>query len=131
MKKEQKLLKKILVVEDEKALAQAIKMKLEISGFDVLSANCVSQACDLVENNNIDFIWLDHYLLGEEDGFDFVVKMKENKSSTKNIPIFVVSNTASNDKIKSYINFGVDKYYVKANYRLDQIIEDLKLILKS
>ncbi|MBU2229610.1 DNA-binding response regulator, partial [Patescibacteria group bacterium] len=62
----------ILVLEDEIPLQNAIKNKLETSGFDVITARRVIGGIDILENegNNIDAIWLDHYLLGKEDGFD-------------------------------------------------------------
>lgn len=125
-----KLTKKILLVEDEKCLAEAVKIKLEINGFQVLPADSVDRAKDLINRNSIDFVWLDHYLLGEENGLDFVANIKSQESTNKNIPIFVVSNTASNDKIRSYIKFGINKYYVKAEHSLEQIISDLKTVLK-
>ena len=121
-----KLTKKILLVEDEKCLAEAVKIKLEINGFQVLPADSVDRAKDLINKNSVDFVWLDHYLLGEENGLDFVANIKSQDSTNKNIPIFVVSNTASNDKIQSYIKFGINKYYVKAEHSLEQIIGDLK-----
>jgi len=125
-----KLTKKILLVEDEKCLAEAVKIKLEINGFQVLPADSVDRAKDLINKNSVDFVWLDHYLLGEESGLDFVANIKSQDSANKNIPIFVVSNTASNDKIQSYIKFGINKYYVKAEHSLEQIIGDLKTVLK-
>ncbi len=125
-----KLTKKILLVEDEKCLAEAVKIKLEINGFQVLPADSVDRAKDLINRNSVDFVWLDHYLLGEENGLDFVANIKSQGSTNKNIPIFVVSNTASNDKIQSYIKFGINKYYVKAEHSLEQIISDLKTVLK-
>ncbi len=125
-----KLTKKILLVEDEKCLAEAVKIKLEINGFQVLPADSVDRAKDLINRNSVDFVWLDHYLLGEENGLDFVANIKSQDSTNKNIPIFVVSNTASNDKIQSYIKFGINKYYVKAEHSLEQIISDLKTVLK-
>ncbi|MCD4693826.1 response regulator [bacterium] len=118
--------KKILVVEDEAPLLKAIKTKLEKSGFDVITARRARQAFEyLKELGDIDAVWLDHYLLGKEDGLYFVIKAKKDLKY-RSIPIFVVSNTASADKVSSYINFGVDKYYVKSDYRLDNIISDIK-----
>jgi two-component system response regulator VicR len=122
--------KKILIVEDERPLADAIKLKLEINNFIVFVAKSVTEAFQIINDNKIDFIWLDHYLPGEESGLDFVIKIRSSKSVNKNIPIFVVSNTAGNDKIKSYINFGINKYYVKSDYSLEDIISDLKAVLK-
>jgi CheY-like chemotaxis protein len=119
-----------LVVEDELPLQEAVKKKLEISGFKVVTARSVAQAEEyLKEIEKINVIWLDHYLVGKENGLDLVIKVKGN-NKWKSIPIFVVSNTASPDKVKSYISFGVSKYYTKADYRLDQIITDIKKVLK-
>ena len=120
------IVKTILVVEDEKPLLEAIKAKLEINGFAVVTARSVEQAMNyLNEIDHISVIWLDHYLLGKESGLDFVAKLK-NHDIWKLIPVFVVSNTATPEKVSSYISFGVDKYYTKADYRLDQIIADIK-----
>lgn len=121
--------KNILVVEDETPLQQAIKAKLEKGGFSVVSARSVEQAVGFLEDiGKIDVIWLDHYLLGRENGLDFVAKVKNHKD-WKNIPIFVVSNTASQDKVKAYLGLGVKKYYTKADYRLDSIISDINDLL--
>ena len=123
--------KTILVLEDERPLLEAIKKKLEISGFAVLSARSVEQAIEYLKDvGDIAVIWLDHYLLGKENGLDFVTRMKGNEE-WKKIPIFVVSNTASPDKMTSYIELGVDKYYTKADYRLDQIIADIQISLQE
>lgn len=121
----------ILVVEDEQALLEAIRIKLEQSGFAVVSARTVEQAYSfLLDIKDIRAVWLDHYLLGQENGLDLVAKIK-NKEEFKKIPVFVVSNTASPDKVKTYLNLGASKYYTKSNYRLEEIIKDLKNYLKN
>lgn len=118
--------KNILVVEDERPLSEAIKIKLEKSGFAVLTARSVAQALSYLEDKiHVDAIWLDHYLLGEGNGLDLVARMKAEGSHWRQIPIFVVSNTASPDKVNSYIRLGVNQYYTKADYRLDRIIGDI------
>jgi len=123
--------KTILVVEDEQALINAIKNKLEISGFNVVTARSVERAVDYLSNvNKIDLVWLDHYLLGKENGLDLVSLMKDVKSKWKKIPIFVVSNTATPEKVNSYLRFGVDKYYTKSDYKLEDIIKDISNVLK-
>lgn len=128
MKKEQQKLV-VLIVEDEQPLLAVIKKKLELSGFDTISARTVNQALDYLESvDKVDVIWLDHYLIGREDGLDFVVKVKDNKQ-WKKIPIFVVSNTASAEKTHAYLELGISKYYTKANYNLSQIIYDIKILL--
>jgi DNA-binding NtrC family response regulator len=117
----------ILVVEDEIPLLEAIRIKMEKNGLMVLSARSVEQALNhLKDVEGIRAIWLDHYLLGKETGIDFVMKCKAEESPFKNIPIFVISNTASPDKVQAYLQLGINQYYVKAEKRLDKIIEEIK-----
>lgn len=119
----------VLIVEDERPLINAIKSKMELCGLDSVSARTANQALDyLASLEQVDLIWLDHYLLGKEDGLDFVTKVK-GEEKWKKIPIFVVSNTATADKKFSYLNLGVEKYYVKSDHRLNEIIEDVKSLL--
>jgi len=120
------------VVEDERPLLEAVKTKMELNGFDVVTARTVKQALGYLDDvKKIDVIWLDHYLVGKETGLDFVVKLKNSKSKWKRIPVFLVSNTASPEKIEAYLRLGVDKYYTKSDYRLDQMIKDIKAYISK
>jgi DNA-binding response OmpR family regulator len=122
--------KTILVVEDEESLLNIIEKKLSTSGFKVLTARDIDQSLKcLKEFDDVACIWLDHYLLGKKNGLDLVIEVKGN-SKWKDIPIFVVSNTAGSDKIKSYLELGVEKYYTKSDYSLGRIVADIKKELK-
>jgi response regulator RpfG family c-di-GMP phosphodiesterase len=116
--------KVILVIEDEIPLIKAIMRKIEDSGLEAISARTAKQALDLIEELEIDGIWLDHYLLGEKDGLEFLAELKEKRKDL-NIPIFVVSNTASDQKVSTYIAFGIEKYYIKSDYKLSEIVNDI------
>lgn len=145
--------KTILVIEDERSLLDVVNSRLEKKGFGVITARSVDQVFNagleksglgiiaakniqqalayLEELKNIDAIWLDHNLIGKENGIDFVKKLKANGGKWKKIPIFVVSNSEGVETIKSYIKLGVSKYYVKSNHKLDEIIKDINLSLLS
>lgn len=60
-----------------------------------------------------------------------MVELKSSDKKWRKIPIFIVSNTAGSDKLQSYMELGVDKYYVKDDYRLDQIVSDIKDLLND
>jgi DNA-binding response OmpR family regulator len=117
--------KSVLIVEDEKALSNAIDKKFRLNGLKTFLASSVNEAEKLLKKSGgVDVIWLDHYLLGSRDGLDFVRDIKAG-TDHKDIPIYLVSNTASDDKVSSYIKIGVEKYYIKSNNRLDDIVGDV------
>ncbi len=123
--------KTILILEDEQSLLEVIKSKFETEGFSVVTAKSVSQALGYLKSRvKIDAIWLDHYLFGKENGLDFVTKIKQKGSAWEKLPVFVISNTVSTEKVQSYFKLGVKKYYTKVDFRLDQIIADIKEFLK-
>ncbi len=122
----------ILVIEDEQPLLEAIKLKLEKNGFVVTSSRSCQQALGYLKDlERIDAIWLDHYLLGKEDGIDFVTQVKNHSEQWKKIPIFVISNTASPENVQSYIKLGISKYFVKTENQLDNIVTEIKSILEK
>ena len=51
--------------------------------------------------------------------------LKENPK-WQDIPVVVVSNSASPDKVNNMMALGARKYLLKAEYRLDEIIVLLK-----
>ncbi len=121
----------ILVLEDEEALMKAVATKLESEGFKVLSSRSVDEGLAYINDGvQVDAIWLDHYLLGKRGGLEFVAELKKLKAG-RELPIFVVSNTVSPDKIQEYIRLGVQKCFTKVDYRLEQIIGDIKAYFKS
>ena len=122
----------ILVVEDEKPLQKIIVDKLTNYGFNVKAVRSVDDALSVLQGDEkIDAIWLDHYLYGSEDGLGLVVELKNEGSSWKNIPVFVVSNTVGGDKARMYLRLGAEKFYTKSNHKLEDIIADMKEVLSG
>lgn len=126
----EKIKPKVLVIEDEEVLLSLVRKKLDREGFNVLGVQTALDGIEILKANpDVKVIWLDHYLLGHETGLDFVSRVKHSEQ-WKKIPIFVVSNTAGPDKRQMYIHLGVTKYYVKADYELDQIIGEIRKVIK-
>lgn len=116
----------IMVVEDETLLLQAITKKIKLSNMDVVSCSSGHQAIDYLENLDElpDAVWLDYYLK-DMNGLAFMQTLKENPKWEK-IPVLVVSNSASPDKVNTMLGLGAKKYILKAEYRLDEIIKMIK-----
>lgn len=143
----------ILVIEDERSLLKVIQDKLEKEGMQVLTSRNVERAFStelektpegeislssveralkhLEDLGKVDAIWLDHNLLGSENGIDFVARLKANGGHWSQIPIFVVSNEANDALVKAYAHLGVTHYYIKAEHKLEGIIKDMRTLLDS
>jgi len=120
----------ILVLEDEQLLLLAIQKKLRLNGFDVVTARTVNQGMEyLQEIGDFDVLWLDHYLIGPKNGLDFVFELKKKGSIWKDIPIFVISNTAGPNEVEEYLKLGIIRHYVKAEWKLQDIIDDIRRYL--
>lgn len=118
--------RRILVIEDELPLLKIVQAKLQRANFSVLTARSVDQAMAALQAKKIvDAIWLDHYLLGQQTGLDFVSNIKKQGSVWRSVPIYVVTNTAGSETEDQYISAGVDRIYNKAATRLDEIVGDI------
>ena len=120
---------KVLVVEDEAALQEAIKVKLASEGFDYIPAKSGEEALTLLETVKPDIIWLDLLMPGM-GGFAFLEKLRE-MPELKDLPVIIVSVSASPEKIKRAFELNVVDYIVKSQYKLGDIISRLKSFLSK
>ncbi len=122
--------KKILVVEDEKALSKAIHLKFEQLGFqNIIVCDMAEDALVVLERegDSIGLIWLD-LLLPQMNGVEFLEKIRKMERF-KDIPVIVVSASGSPDTIDRVKGYGIHEYFVKSNYTLQEIIMRVPAIL--
>lgn len=99
---------KILIIEDEVAIAELEKDYLELSGFDVSIENTGDTGLERALKENFELIILDLMLPGI-DGFEICKKIRQ----AKNIPILMVSAKKDDiDKIRG-LGLGADDYITK------------------
>ncbi len=99
---------KILIVEDEEAIADLEKDYLELSGFEVEIENDGTSGMERALNEDFDMFILDLMLPGT-DGFEICKKIREKK----NTPILMVSAKKDDiDKIRG-LGLGADDYITK------------------
>ena len=99
---------KILVVEDEEAIADLEKDYLELSGFEVEVANDGETGLKKALENDYDLFILDLMLPGV-DGFEICRQVRDEK----NTPIIMVSAKKDDiDKIRG-LGLGADDYITK------------------
>ncbi len=99
---------KILIVEDEVAIAELQRDYLEMNGFEVEVCGDGAEGADLALAGNHDLVILDLMLPGME-GYEVCRKIREQK----NIPIIMVS-AKKEDLDKVYgLGMGADDYMTK------------------
>ena len=99
---------KILIVEDEEAIADLEKDYLELSGFEVEIEHDGSRGLERALNEEFDLYVLDLMLPGV-DGFEICKRIRE----VKNTPILMVSAKKDDiDKIRG-LGLGADDYVTK------------------
>ncbi|CEQ24227.1 Alkaline phosphatase synthesis transcriptional regulatory protein PhoP [[Clostridium] sordellii] len=98
----------ILVVEDEKDIAYAIKAYLDNQGYKVFIANNGLEGIDIVENETIHLSIVD-IMMPKMDGIEFTMKVREHYD----FPIIMLSAKSEEiDKITG-LNIGADDYVAK------------------
>ena len=99
---------KILIIEDEQAIAELEKDYLEMNGFQIIVCNDGLSGEETALRENIDLIVLD-LMLPEVDGYEVCRKVRE----VKDIPIIMVSAKKEDlDKIYG-LGMGADDYMTK------------------
>ena len=113
--------KKILIVEDEPQLANALQIKLTMAGFEVILAANGQLGLEAAQNRKPNIILLD-LQMPVMDGKTVLHKLSQSPE-LKDIPVVVLTNAGSvenMDETKSYSNTGA--FLIKSNVTPDEIL---------
>lgn len=103
--------RKILIVEDEKDIADLIHFNIFKAGFDASLAMSGNEAIEKAKSFLPDLILLD-LMIPEISGFEVCTILKENPS-TKKIPIIILTARGSEEDIIKGLESGADDYITK------------------
>lgn len=122
---------KVFIVEDEKILLDAIAKKLSLQGIDSIGFTSGQEALEYARNSEEapDLIWLDYYLK-DLSGLEFLTQLKKYEK-WNGLPVVVVSNSASPEKVTNMLTLGARKYILKAQYRLEDIVTLVKGLIEE
>jgi DNA-binding response OmpR family regulator len=123
----QKLMKKILFIEDESALQKTFGEILRIEKYEMVSALDGETGLKLAQTEKPDLIILD-LVLPKLHGFEVLRKVKADEK-TKDIPVIVLTNLETMSDVEKAIELGAMTYLVKANYSLEEVINKVKKAL--
>jgi two-component system alkaline phosphatase synthesis response regulator PhoP len=117
----------ILLVEDEENLHEALKLNLELEGFEVTSAKDGAAALNAVQSEYFDLIILD-VMLPEMDGISVTETIRLNNNE---VPILILSaKNSSADRVLG-LKKGADDYLTKPFNLEELLLRVHKLIDKN
>ena len=126
-----KIMKKILLVEDDQFLIDIYTTKLKDSGFSVEVAKEGESALRKLNEEKFDLLLLD-IVLPQIDGWEILEKIKNEKPKTKNLEnlkIVILSNLGQKEEVERGLKLGATKYLIKAHYTPSEVVEEIKEIL--
>lgn len=119
---------KILIVEDEEILLTALSEELKNEGFNIVGAKDGVEGVEKAQVEKPDLILLD-LVMPRLDGIGALKQLKEGEQ-TKDIPVVILTNLSDYDKISDALTLGAMDYLVKANYRLEDLVNKVKTVLE-
>ncbi|HEY4032897.1 MAG TPA: response regulator transcription factor [Ktedonobacteraceae bacterium] len=114
---------KMLIVEDDTAINDLIRMSLNAAGFTCTCVYDGLAAADMLETNSFDLVLLD-IMLPNVDGYELLEYIRP-----LNIPvIFITAKSSVPDRVKG-LNLGADDYIVKP-FAITELTARIEAILR-
>lgn len=114
---------RVLIVEDEKPIADLISMSLNAEGYECFCVFNGLQAANVIDNDLFDLILLD-VMLPEVDGFELMEYIRP-----KEIPvIFITARTFVDDRVKG-LRLGAEDYLLKP-FEIDELIARVENVFR-
>ena len=120
--------KKVLVVEDDKALRNVLKDKLSHEDFSVLVAKDGEEGLVIGIKEKPDLILLD-VIMPKMDGIKMLKKLRENTWG-KTVQVLLFSNDDDPEHIKETLIDNATDYLIKSDWKLEDVIKKINETLK-
>jgi len=122
------LSQKIVIVEDNTALADIYKTRLELIGYKCFVAYDGKKALSMIEKELPDLVLLD--LMVPKIAGDQILETMRSSGWGRNIKVQIISNLNEIDAPAGLRDQGIEGYAVKANLSNDQLDQLVDNILK-
>ena len=108
------MVKSVLIIDDEPAICDMYKIKLEQRGYKVFTALGGPEGIAIAKKEKPNIILLD-IIMPKVNGFDVLKTLKET-AETKAIPVFMTTNLPEHTSGEKAKSLGAVNYLVKAEY---------------
>lgn len=120
---------KILLIDDDQALATVFETALKNDGFEVVKAVNGAEGIEKAKTEKPDFILLDQ-VLPDMQGNETLKTLKEDPQ-TQSIPVAMLSNFGQNELIDEAIKTGAVDYILKYQIEAKDLTEKVKGFTKG
>lgn len=120
---------KIAIIEDDMAISHMYRLKFEVEGYEVETADNGKLGLELAEFMKPDIILLD-MMMPEMNGDEMLKKMRATDWG-KDIKVIVLTNRGQEEAPDSLKKLNVLSYIVKADATPRQVAERVKQTLDS
>lgn len=120
---------RVLLIEDEKEVAELYKLKLTLDGYEVITAESGQDGLDKALRESPELIFLD-IKMPEMDGFEVLKKLR-GSSKTENVPVIILSNFDEEDLIEKGLTLGANEYLIKSQFTPEGISKKVKNWVKE
>ena len=117
----------VLIVEDEFAIRDMLRMALEMAEFRCIEAENIQQAYTLIIDERPDLVLLDWMLPGGS-GLELLRRMKRDDSA-RDIPVIMLTAKAAEDNLIQGLEVGADDYMTKP-FAPRELIARVKALLR-
>jgi DNA-binding response OmpR family regulator len=121
---------KILIVEDDNFLLNIYETIFKNEGFEVQTAGDGENGYELAVSLFPDVILLDIMLPGDMDGLAVLKKIRQNESM-KDLPVMIMSNLSDDKTISEGMALGASGYFTKSQFNPDDVLRNIKMLLKN
>lgn len=118
---------KVLIVEDDEAIAAMLKYNLKAEGFSVVHTDDGGEALQLVQEERPDIILLD-WMLPTVSGIEVCRRLRQS-DKTRNIPIIMVTARGEESDKLMGLDYGSDDYITKP-FSPAELIARMKAVLR-
>jgi two-component system chemotaxis response regulator CheY len=115
--------KKIMVVDDSKAIRQSLIFTLKGHGYEVLEAANGVDALDLMKDNTIG-LFISDVNMPEMDGIELLKRIKQDKDH-KYTPVIMLTTESGRDMIEAGKEAGAKAWMIKP-FQPEEIVSAVK-----
>jgi two-component system phosphate regulon response regulator PhoB len=116
-----------LIVDDEFAIRDMLRMALEIAGFRCLEAENIQDAFTLIVDERPDMVLLDWMLPGGS-GLELLRRLKRT-DTTRDVPVIMLTAKTAEDNVIQGLDVGADDYITKP-FAPRELIARIKALLR-